>query len=273
MSNLFIATILSYAWSIMPWLVVGSLIAYLVERHFSQKQVRSYFGTMSATKLVAVQLLGMVSPLSIMSQLPVAGSLVRLGAHPGLLLSFFIAERAYDLQSFPIIAGLFGFRFAALNAAAIFTALTVAACMTRTMPVSIKEGMSSRDGSFLLRQAKIAGVVVIGIIVGAALRTFVPADLFGQITGTRLGAIASAVLIGLVLYFGTVLGNYPVAKAFEELGMHSAGVFAFMTVSPVFSLVVIFLFAAAVPMRYVMRQFGIYAVVALLLTLAVSAWV
>ena len=263
---MFIQTLVGYASAILPWLVFGSFIAYAVERRFSEGRIRKYLGAMTFKKLLFVQVLGMVSPLSIMSQLPVAGSLVRLGAHPGLLISFFIAERAYDLQSFPIITGLFGIQFAALNILAIFLSLSITALVARHVPVTVNSRASSDGGNFWIRQGRIAGIVLFGIILGAALRTFTPEDVFRGIAGTSLGGMATALIVGFVLYFGTILGNYPVAKAFADLGMHPAGVFAFMTVSPVFNFVVMFLFASAVPFRYVIRQFSFYALAALALT-------
>ncbi len=266
MRTMFVQTLIDYAGAILPWLVLGSFIAYAVERRFSEEGIRKYLGVMTFKKLLFVQALGMVSPLSIMSQLPVAGSLVRLGAHPALLLSFFIAERAYDFQSFPIITGLFGLQFAVINALAIFISLSIAAFATHHVPITVKKRSSSDGGNFWIRQGRIAGIVLFGIILGAALRTFTPEDAFREIAGTPLGGTATAVLVGFVLYFGTILGNYPVAKAFADLGMHQAGVFAFMTVSPVFNLVVMFLFASAVPFRYSAKQFTFYAFVALIFT-------
>ncbi|KKS38960.1 MAG: hypothetical protein A3G49_04430 [Candidatus Sungbacteria bacterium RIFCSPLOWO2_12_FULL_41_11] len=266
----FIPTLLEYAGAILPWLVFGSFIAYAVERRVSKERIKKYFGTATVGKFVFAQILGMISPLSIMSQLPVAGSLVKLGAHPGLLLSFFVAERAYDLQSFPIIIGLFGLKFAVLNAAAIFLSLLIAALAVRNLSLTVKSGAAPDYSGFWTRQGKIAGVVVIGIIIGAALRALAPENAFREITHEPFGGILTALAIGFVLYFGTILGNYPTAKAFADLGMHPAGVFAFMTVSPVFNIVIMFLFASAIQPRFIFRQFGIYAITALLLTVASS---
>jgi len=270
MPEMFIETLIFYSRSIIPWLVFGSVAAYIVERRFSADAVYKYFGVMTVRKLFFLQALGMVSPLSIMSQLPVAGSLVRLGAHPGLLLSFFVAERAYDFQSFPIIAGLFGIKIAFLNAIAIFLSLSVAAFATRNLPLTIKSSASIDGESFWMRQGKIFGVVMTGIFIGAALRTFIPAEEFRSFSSNYVGGIVISLVVGIILYFGTILGNYPIAKAFADLGMSSAGIFAFLTVSPVLNLVVAFLFASIVPIRYVVRQFGIYAIVALILTIFIS---
>ncbi len=270
MPEIFIETIILYGRSIIPWLIFGSVAAYVVERRFSADAVHKYFGVMTLRKLFFLQALGMVSPLSIMSQLPVAGSLVRLGAHPGLLLSFFVAERAYDFQSFPIIVSLFGIKIAFLNAIAIFLSLSIAAFATRNLPLTIKPSASIDGGGFWMRQGKIFSIVMIGILIGAALRTLIPAEEFRSFSGNYVGGIVIALVIGIILYFGTILGNYPIAKAFADLGMSSAGIFAFLTVSPVLNLVVVFLFASVVPIRYVVRQFGIYTIAALVLVIIFS---
>jgi uncharacterized membrane protein YraQ (UPF0718 family) len=222
-------------------------------------------------RALAALAVGMLSPLSIMSQLPVSGSLVRLGANPALLLGFLAAERSYDFQSFPIIAGFFGTRFAALNSAAIFLSLVAAFAAQFHSAVVFREpkGKESANG-FLRRQGMLLAVVIGGLVVAAAVRSAVPEQAFAGLAKTELGGSAVGVASGFGLYFGSILGNYPVAKAFAELGMSATGVFAFLTVSPLFNAVVIGLFVSVARITDVVRFFAAYTVSALALSLVIG---
>jgi uncharacterized membrane protein YraQ (UPF0718 family) len=274
MSELFVRTLEDYAVGVVPWFVFGALAAYLVERRFSSRRVSALLGTLSPRRVFGALALGMVSPLSIMSQLPVSGSLTRLGANPALLLAFLAAERSYDFQSFPIIAGFFGMRFAALNAAAVFLSLLAATLFVAKMPVAFKASGDGREtgNGFWIRQGKLFAVVIVGVVIASVVRSVMPEDLFRAAAQSDLGGLATGTAAGLALYFGTILGNYPVAKAFADLGMSPTGVFAFLTVSPLFNAVVLTMFASAAHWRHVARFFAAYAVSALAMSAIIGVW-
>jgi uncharacterized membrane protein YraQ (UPF0718 family) len=81
----FVDTFVSYASLILPWYAVGVVLAYFAEQQLKPKWIEHNFGKVSWEKLIVAQVLGMVSPLSIMSFLPVARELVGLGFNSGLL--------------------------------------------------------------------------------------------------------------------------------------------------------------------------------------------
>src|SRR4030042_2313782 len=115
-----VQTFVSYTKNILPWIVVGSVVVYIVDRSVDVRIIRTFLGKVTIRNILTSQVLGMISPFSIMSALPVTGELISLGASPLMLLSFLVAERAYDLQSFLIISDLFGLKIAVLNALVIF---------------------------------------------------------------------------------------------------------------------------------------------------------
>lgn len=123
---------------------------------------------------------------------------------------------------------------------------------------------------FWIRQLRIFTIVIFGIIAGALLRSLVPENLFLNLTHTYIGGTVWSIALGFFLYFGTILGNYPVAKSFFDLGMSPVGVFTFLTVSPLFNLVIIFLFASTVDIRYVLKLFVTYTITALIGSLVVA---
>lgn len=193
---------------------------------------------------------------------------MRQGAHPALLLSFFTAERVYDLQSFPIIGGIFGWKFAVINVLIVFTALFVAAWSVRGNIVSYHhrpETSVKQDG--WKKHAKMLFVVVVGITIAALFRVLVPEHTFAQYSGGFLGGVLTALLIGLSIYMGTIIGNYPLAKAFSDLGMHGAGLMTFLSTSSLLNIVVIALFVSSISPRAVLKYFIIYGGIATALSI------
>ncbi|MEN9327988.1 MAG: hypothetical protein RI947_796 [Candidatus Parcubacteria bacterium] len=267
MNSLFISTLNSYALAILPWFALGIFLAYILEKNFRPRIIKKYFGASDYRKILIAQVLGMVSPLSIMSFLPIANEFIASGAHPGMIYSFFIAERAYDLQSFFIITSLFGPKFAILNAGAILISLLVSALAIRNDHIVFRVKPSGEKPNFWSRQTKLLVIVIIGITIGAFLRVVIPTHIFSNLTGSTYGGIAGGSIIGFLLYFGPILGNYPVAKAFFDLGMSQSGIFAFLTISPVINLVVIMLFSGAVGFKNTYKAFVAYFIAALGMTL------
>lgn len=269
--NLFLATFVSYAKSILPWMIVGSLAAYLVNHSVDVKVIRSVLGKITLRSVVTAQILGMVSPLSIMSALPITGELIHMGAKPLMLVSFLLAERAYDLQSFFIISNLFGFRLALLNALTIFTSLIITAMVFRKEKFKIGNGQGLKSNTNFWRdQLKTFLVVLVGISIGAVLRVVVPLTGFAHLMSSWLGGLLTGLSLGFGLYFGTILGNYPVAKSLSDLGMSSVGTLIFLSVSPLFNFVVIMLFISAIKARYIFKMIGTYTIFSLMLSILFS---
>ena len=268
----FINTFRYYSSLILPWFFVGIVISFLLNKYINHDYLKRFSGKVNLKKIVFSQLLGMISPLSILSFLPVARELTSWGVNPGLLLSFFIAERAYDLQSFFIISGLFGLKFAFLNALAIFLSLLVSAFLARNTQVHFKTNKHERANHFWLRQFKLLLIVIVGIGVGTLIRVLVPDRLVMSLASGYISSFVSAVILGFSLYLGPIVGNYPVAKAFSELGMSSVGTFAFLTISPILNFVVILLFGAAVGYKTALRTIFYYVLIATCLTFIFSAF-
>lgn len=256
-----------YALLVLPWFFIGLVIAIIVERSVKPETIHTLLGEFSIRKMFIALALGMVSPLSILSAFPLAAGLVRLGAHPALLLAFLAAERSYDLQSFPIISSLFDVRFAALNAFAIFTSLIVAALVIRKMKVTFvaKQTTEGAPRPAWTKHVRMLCIVLIGLLAASLLRTLAPEGLFNGSTGALVDT-GTSLFLGLILYLGTIAGNYPVARAFADLGMHSTGVFAFLTISPLLNIVIITIFASSGPKKATAAFFAVYSVVGLLLT-------
>ena len=264
----FIPVFAEYAWQVMPWFIAGLVLAIVFEKHFGKKVLPRYFCEYHPLSVSALLLVGMISPFSILSGLPLAMQLLKRGAHPALLLSFFAAERVYDLQSFPIIEGIFGWKFAIINVLIVFVALFVASWLVKDSIIAYQsrpETALEHDG--WKKHAKMLFVVMVGIAIAALFRVTVPEEVFTQYAGDFLGSVITALLLGFFLYLGTIVGNYPLAGAFSELGMHGAGLMTFLSASSLLNIVIVALFVSSISPRVVAKYFVIYGSVATILSI------
>ena len=266
----FLTTIQQYFVIIFPWLIFGTILSFIVNKKFNSKHFQKFSGPLSFPKLITAQFLGMISPLSILSFLPVASELTAMGTNPSLLLSFFIAERAYDLQSFFIITSLFGLKFAVLNILAILTSLIFSALSIKNDHIKFRVKPTNTKHTFWTRQIKLLTIATFGIFFGALIRTLVPPQIITNYSGDYTNGFLSSLLLGFSIYLGPIASNYPVAKAFSELGMSPVGTFTFLTVGPIANFVILILFSAAVGYKKIIKPIAAYILTACFLSLIFS---
>jgi len=271
MNTVLYQTILLYSKLILPWFLLGILLAFIAEKFIHPKILKKISGKFSLLEIVLVSIGGMVSPLSIMSFLPLAQELTGWGVPASILFSFFIAERSYDLQSFFIITGLFGLKLSLVVAFVILISLIVTICSLKKESIDFRKKGQKNKESFWYRNAKTLVVVIFGIILGAFLRTYIPEDSFVKIAGGEFGGIITALVIGFSVYLGPILGNYPVAKAFSDLGMSQPGVIAFLAISPILNFIIMVLFSSAVGIKKTLKATLVYSVTGIVLTILISA--
>lgn len=66
----FASTFIAYAWQVLPWFFAGLLAAVVVEKRFANKTLPAYFSEYRPRSVAMLLLLGMISPFSILSGLP-----------------------------------------------------------------------------------------------------------------------------------------------------------------------------------------------------------
>ena len=255
---MFFETLKSYTFLILPWFLLGIILTFLVEKYLHPKILKSLTGKFNFIEIAIVVVLGMLSPLSIMAFLPVAGELAEW--------------RAYDLQSFFIISSLLGIKLAILSVVVILTSLLVSAYSLKNEKVIFRAKEKRKKEAFWKRQLKTLLIVIVGIILGALLKTLIPKNYFGQLSGGKLSGIITSLIIGFSLYLGPILGNYPVAKAFSDLGMSGAGILTFLTISPILNFVIILLFSSSVGFKKTLKAVLVYSITGLILVIFVSSF-
>ena len=271
--------VIEFSWNILPWVFLGTIIDYALGRVLKLQTIVSHLQHPKPLKILAVQFLGMLSPFTTMSFLPIAGKLASRGASSGLLLGFVAAERAYGIQSFFILTALFGVKVAFFHFLAITVSLFIAIFYVRdaggiipihdTLQPNVKEE-TTHSSLFVQRQMRTYLLVFLGILVAATLTAFIPPDTADIFQGNIVISMFGAVLLSSVLYFGTIFGNYPVAASFLDIGLPLMSVFTFLVLSPLVNLVVVFLFMSVIRVRTVLRFTTVYAFAALFLSIFIS---
>jgi uncharacterized membrane protein YraQ (UPF0718 family) len=266
----FIEVVIFFSRSILPWVVLGSALDYAIGKVLKPEQIRKWFHRGGPWKIFAIQYLGMASPFTTMSFLPIAGRFVRKGANPGLMFGFLAAERSYGIQSFFIITALFGFMMAFLHFIIISMSLFSAMYFTRNDSVSFKKPQAGPDPHhktvFLMRQVRLYAYVMLGIIIAAAVQVFLPQSVIEFFAGNTALSVLGAVVLSLLLYLGTIFGNYPVARTFLEAGMAPVGALLFLVLSPLANLAVIVLFLSVTHAKNVLKFVLLYSVTGMVLT-------
>jgi uncharacterized membrane protein YraQ (UPF0718 family) len=276
--DLFLSKVVEFSLEIIPWVLLGSIIDYILGKAIKLRTIVPYLQHPKPLKLFVVQSLGMVSPFTTMSFLPVAGKLASRGASPGMLLGFLAAEIAYGIQSFFIITSLFGFTVALLHFLALSVSLFLASLYVRNDKAVFKQNPAPSyvaieekyTSLFLYRQARVYVLVFMGIFVGAALAAFVPSDAASFFQANIVVSMFGAVVLSAVIYLGTIFGNYPVAASFLDIGMPMMSVFTFLVLSPLVNLVVVVLFMSVIRARTILRFTFVYAIAGLALSIFAS---
>ena len=276
----FLEKIIEYFVSIFPWILLGSAIDYFLGRFIRLQYIVSYLQKPTPVRIFVVNIFGMLSPFTTMSFLPIANKLIKRGAHVGLILGFLSSERAYGIQSFFIISALFSVKIALLHILALVFSLFIASLFVRGTDSLNKNadvaGVAGRHTpatmhQFLIRQLKIYALVLMGVVLAAGLDAFVPTELVSIFSNNLVTSLVGALVFSLVVYLGTIFGNYPVAASFLDLGIPLVSVFVFLVLSPLFNIVTIILLASSVRTRHVIKFVALYSITGFGLSILAAA--
>jgi uncharacterized membrane protein YraQ (UPF0718 family)/copper chaperone CopZ len=240
---------LSAVWDVLlelaPWLLLGAVAAgllhVLVPRDLIQRHLSGRGGVLKAV------LLGVPLPLCSCGVIPAGIGLKRDGASNGAAIGFLTATPQTGVDSILVSASFLGWPFAlAKVGAAVATGLTSGlladavsdnATSTITPPASAATASSGRGwgelvghGVDLIRM--IWGWLVFGVLLSAALTTFLPAGGLGGWEGAGMAtAFALALVVSLPLYV-CATASVPIAAALVAAGMPTGAAMVFLMAGP-----------------------------------------
>lgn len=237
---------LGNVWSVMlelsPWLLLGAAAAGLLHvvlpEGFIHRQLSGRGGVLKAVGL------GVPLPLCSCGVIPAGLGLKKDGASDGAAIGFITATPQTGVDSILVSASFLGWPFALSKVvAALVTGvsggmLADAVGGTATAPVAAEgEHAHSRDWRGMIEHAvelirMIWGWLLFGVLLSAAITTFLPADAFAGLTGAGIGLAFGAVLgISLPLYV-CATASVPIAAALVAAGMPTGAAMVFLMAGP-----------------------------------------
>ena len=238
------------------WLLVGALVAGLlrvfvpddfIERHLGNK--RGLSGVLKAV------LLGVPMPLCSCGVIPAALGIKKQGAGDGAAMGFLISTPQTGVDSIMVSASLLGFPFAVFKLLSAFVIGIVGGVWTafsgggenhaETAPAepASAEAASSKQTKKGLKDALEFAVddllkmiwkwLVAGILVSAAITTWLPADFFKDYLpeGEVLLPMLLVLLVSLPMYV-CATASVPVAAALVHSGMPVGAALVFLMAGP-----------------------------------------
>lgn len=233
-------------WSVLqelaPWLLLGAAIAGALHGLVPRSVVRTHLtGPWGVLKSVV---LGIPLPLCSCGVIPAGVGLKRDGASDGAAIGFLTATPQTGIDSLLVSASFLGWPFAlAKVGAALVTGvgagwLTDATAGPTGAEVEVElddepppgwRGMLAH-GVDIIRE--ISGWLVFGILVSAAITSFVPPDAFGGLaTQGALLAFGAVLIVSLPLYV-CATASVPIAAALVAAGMPTGAAMVFLMAGP-----------------------------------------
>ncbi|MEI7998314.1 MAG: permease [Candidatus Omnitrophota bacterium] len=231
-------------------LIVIIFIVSIIRTFFSPEKTRAILGQKkSYVGNVLASLLGIVTPFSSCSAVPLFLGFVEAGAPLGVTFSFLVASPMINEVALVMLWGLFGFKVALLYIGSGLLVAVASGIVIGQLKVedlvekfdhkkpkvdiegsvmNLKDRFDFAKGYTLDILKKIWIYVIIGIGLGAWIHGYVPADFLAKFA--RRGnwfAVPLATIIGIPLY-SNAAGVIPLVSALTEKGVDLGTALAFM---------------------------------------------
>lgn len=238
---MFFQNLLSVLFELSPWLLLGSVVAgmlhVLLPSGFIHRQLT---GPMGVVKSVVI---GVPLPLCSCGVIPAGLGLKEDGASNGAAVGFLVATPQTGIDSMLVSASFLGWPFALSKVgAALVTGLaagwvTDAVAPTPPAPAPVAGVAIARTwrdgldhGIDMIRM--IWGWLVFGVLLSAALSTWLPPDSFaGLLGGGTVLAFVAALGVSLPLYV-CATASVPIAAALVAAGMPTGAAMVFLMAGP-----------------------------------------
>ncbi len=260
-----------------PWLLLGAAVAgvmhVLLPRRFVRRQMSGMGGVLKAVAL------GVPLPLCSCGVIPAALGLRRDGAGKGAAMGFLISTPQTGVDSILVSASFLGLPFALFKVLSAFVMGIVGGVATELAEPSATASSApdlpdddkprtARDGLLhavdLIRT--IWGWVIVGIVVSAAITSFVPENSFAALGLTHPLWAALAVLALSIPLYVCATASVPIAAALVAAGMPAGAALVFLMAGPATNVATI----GAVWRSFGARATGIYLATVVLFSISLG---
>ena len=241
-------TFLQNTWAVglelSPWLLLGAAVSGLIHVLLPEDFIRKHLtGRGSITKAVA---LGVPLPLCSCGVIPAGLGLKKDGASDGASVGFLISTPQTGVDSILVAAAFLGWPFALFKvAAAAITGMT-GGILTEKLggPLKAFEG-DATHGDSPTKRGLMAGIahgedlirsiwgwLVFGVLVSAAITTFLPASSMASFsTWGPIATMLAVLTISLPLYV-CATASVPIAASLVASGMPTGAALVFLMAGP-----------------------------------------
>lgn len=246
---------------LLPLFLVASVLVGIAEEYLPPERLRELLRNQRGSRgNVIAAMLGALTPFCSCASIPVLAGLLQAGAPLGIAMSFLIAAPLINEVALLLLGGLFGWRIAALYVGITFVAIVtlgwvVDRCdlndhvkIAQTVAEPVPDGGTLEDGGpfasgttrshrehlrsagrrALVFFAEMAPYLLLGMVLGAVLHGFVPANWVRAVLGTdNPAAVPVATLLGAPIYV-SISAMLPLASSLVDQGIPLGTVLAFV---------------------------------------------
>jgi len=234
-----------------PYLFLGFAVAGLLHVFISEEWVFRQIGEHSFKSVLKAALLGVPLPLCSCGVIPVAASLKRNGASPPAILAFLISTPVTGVDSILATFALMGTFLAVVRPLAgtavalvaglvlLFSAVPAVAGKAPTekpsgvplgRPLAIRLANAFNYG-FVELLSGISRAIMVGLLLGAAISTFVPASALAGVTDKPFLSYLVMVAVGVPMYV-CATGSIPIVAALMLKGLSPGAALVFLLAGP-----------------------------------------
>ena len=244
--EVFLANLWHVLLELAPWLLGGALVAGVMHVALPRNFIARHMGGRGAGSVLKAALLGVPLPLCSCGVIPAAMGMKRDGASDGASVGFLISTPQTGVDSILVASAFLGWPFAIFKLVAAFVTGVAGGLLTDLGQKESAEAAAlpqesapvRRDVRTMLDYAvndliyAIWRWIVLGVVVSAALTTWVPDDFFAD-TAVAGGALAllAVLLISLPLYV-CATASVPIAASLVAAGMPLGAAMVFLMAGP-----------------------------------------
>jgi uncharacterized membrane protein YraQ (UPF0718 family)/copper chaperone CopZ len=241
----FLANLWSVLLELSPWLLLGAVAAGLLHGLVPPGLIRTQLrGPLGVLKAVAV---GVPLPLCSCGVIPTGLGLHRDGASQGATVGFLTATPQTGVDSVLVSASFLGWPFALSKVVAALVTGTIGGLLADAVDEDPAPAPSPSAATCAVPRPGLRGMVdhavdlvrsiygwlTVGVLVSAALTTFLPADAFaGMATGGGLVLGFLGVLLVSIPLYVCATASVPIAAALVQAGMPTGAAMVFLMAGP-----------------------------------------
>jgi len=228
------------------WLLFGCFVSGLMHVLISQDWLRRHLGGSGFGSVVKAVFVGVPMPLCSCGVIPAALGLKKQGASQGASMGFLISTPQTGVDSIFVSASMLSWPFAIFKVVAAFILGILGGLFSNSIKEEVQESATVSGGAHVHKNKlysiydfavndllyMIWAWIVIGVLISAAITTWMPAELLLNWTSYSLVLTLFAVLlISLPLYI-CATSSVPIAAALVDAGMPLSAALVFLMAGP-----------------------------------------